>query len=110
MRWLLWAAPFAFGYAFFAGYLDDSRHPGAAAVIAFILVALAAGGAGFAPLAASHRIWATANLLAAAICAWGMWDNAFHHNSYSGFGALLLAPVAAAAALSMLALAFAAGR
>jgi hypothetical protein len=109
MRIVRWLAPFAFAGAFVLGYQDSPRAGPVPALIAAAIV-VAAGAAGLTVRALGIRLWSAANSLLAGSCALGMLDNVFHHNNYSGYGAFILLPLAAIAALSMLVLAIASRR
>jgi hypothetical protein len=102
VRFALLAAPFVFGFAFVRGYLLQDSSRGAPLIAVLAVVAVASAAAPLMIATPRMRVWGAINLCGALVCAYGMLDNVFHHSSYSGYGALLLAPVAALCALSML--------
>ena len=104
MRYAIWAAPFVFCFSFVRGYLmEDPPHLGTCVFFGIVCALCGATGL-FAP--SPRRVWALVNLAAALWCAYAMVDSALHHNNYSGYGALVIAPVGIATALSMLVFAF----
>jgi hypothetical protein len=87
----LFAAPLVFWPAFSVGY-GDHVHLVLAAVCALLMVAAAASG--FAVRSLPVRTWAGVDAALALFCALGVLDNVVNHNEYSGYGAIILVPLA----------------
>jgi hypothetical protein len=96
----LFAAPLVFLPAFAVGYRDHV-HLVRAAVCAILVVAAAASG--FAVPSLPVRIWAGVDVALALFCALGVIDNVVKHNSYSGYGAIILVPLAIVETASLVA-------
>lgn len=96
-----WLPVLAFPVAFFLGYRDSPRPGEAEAVVWSLVLVAVAAAAWFGTGGVVLRVFVVLNSLGAGFCAMGILDNVFNHNSYSGYGALVLLPLAALCWLAM---------
>ncbi|MBL8917532.1 MAG: hypothetical protein JNJ54_01615 [Myxococcaceae bacterium] len=109
MRALLFLAPLLAAAAFLLGYGDrwpwSRTHP--VRLVLAALVALSSAG-GFLCGGLPAIAWSAVNLVLGALTASGIVGDVLSHNDYSGYGALVLLPLAGLLVCSQLAFAAAA--
>jgi hypothetical protein len=98
-----WSAPAVFAVSFLMGYRDSP--PRIAIAIACSALALISGIPPFLVPSTGIRTAAGVTSLLVAFCAAGIMDNVLKHNSYSGYGAMFLIPMAAVVLLAQITLA-----
>jgi hypothetical protein len=99
--YVVWGGPAVFAFSFLKGY-RDSPVPSEGAATAYAVLTFAAGALALVVPMPSVRMWAFVNLALCFACAWAIRDNAVHHSGYSGYGALIVVPLAVITFLSIL--------